>query len=219
MRNTLTHLVLVLIVLTGVSSVGLGDSIVFYSDSAPANGQYDAGEDDSSIVITGDGGTQTLNFDLPAGAVLSSVEVIVDFVTADDVDTLNINGTAYSGSQIGTTTGTGGDFGTMQNPWNANDNGLPRYRLYIEQGGITLAETTPAQADAALTSPAPIQNNVATWSPSYQTGQNSFQIIVRNGGGPDGVNAVFSGTYDIPEPATMSLLGLGGLAMCRRRRR
>ena len=51
----------------------------------------------------------------------------------------------------------------------------------------------------------------------FTAGVNTLDFIVNNGGGPTGLRVEVTGTA-VPEPATLSLLALGGLALIRRRR-
>lgn len=50
-------------------------------------------------------------------------------------------------------------------------------------------------------------------------GVNTLDLVQTNAGGPGGVRAEFSSASVTPEPASLSLLGLGGLSLLARRRK
>ena len=104
----------------------------------------------------------------------------------------------------------------------ADDNETKKfYALVIGSGdvGLTITVTSPG---TTVTSTSGGNGEGGTWAVFVngtidpQPDREDFSFAFD---GPVFIDEIYIGTYCTPEPATLSLLALGGLAMIRRRRR
>lgn len=91
----------------------------------------------------------------------------------------------------------------LSGEWTSDNN------AYIELNGVSTGITTGSSAYGSL--------NAFTITNGFKSGVNTLDFIVDNGGGPTGVFAEVSGTATrsvVPEPSSVSLVGVAFLGLC-----
>ena len=169
---------------------------------------FDFGPQDSGTTIqAGTDGfiTWIAKGTLPAGSILTSVSVNARLdAQVDASDSYASDMLVYVDSEPSAPGTTGailqvGGYGTISEDY--------VYRLYWANGGTGEVGATVIDAKSA-----------AEWSELGDVDLNAAQLFIGN----NYAAATWSGTVSVtytPEPATMSLLVLGGLTLLRRRRR
>ena len=200
-------------------------SVAFaFANNAEADIILDSGTFDTSNSSTGSFVAATSMFNLNS-ADIPDVEFEVDFSLIDDGASIVVNGfvlfTAPELSQFGPMEfmPTGVQPNDIQNPWNANNNGLPRLSVFSDAAGTIFSGSTTESASSTVTY-LPIFT-VEDFHSLLQSGDNTIEIINSNGSGGAAINGEFAVTkvHSIPEPGTALLVAGLTLFACRRRSR
>lgn len=188
--------------------------ITVYED-VNSSGDLDAGEERTGGINGDGGGTYDFAFDLDAGTQsVSGAMLEITFNVWDNNFILVLNGVSVvpvdpNDPAVFTP--------AIDQPWNANVNGLPRLRITLDEAAITF-EAAETAGSTAITSG--LVYAQPTTNPVFVAGQNTITIVNPDGPGPDSLDFTISADVPllIPEPASATLLGLGLLALAIRRR-
>ena len=164
-------------------------------------------------------------FNLTA-AEIPTVELLANFAFIDDGVEIVVNGTslflAPDLSQFGPQ-----DFVTsgvqpndIENPWNTNNNGLPRLTIFSDSSGSAFSGAVTEGATSTVTYLP--SNPVPDFTSLLVAGTNTIQFVNHNGfqNGRIGGDFTISTVTSVPEPTSSGLILLGStmLMLVRRRR-
>ncbi|MEM9619754.1 MAG: cadherin domain-containing protein [Pseudomonadota bacterium] len=157
---------------------------------------------DAEITTGQGGGVDSALIDL-AGADTDSAQIIVNFDYIDNSFEIDVNGESLTGGVIQLEHAhynpaeesflQFGDGAAITRPWVANTDGSPRIKVVITENGVeAFATRTPS---SGVMEPLDLVNGSFS-APDLVDGENSVRVFNPDQGGPDGLNATISATYE-----------------------
>ncbi len=154
-------------------------------------------------ITTGQGGGADSALINLAGAATDSAQIVVNFDYVDNSFEIDVNGESLTGGVIQLEHAhynpaeesflQFGDGAAITRPWVANTDGSPRIKVVITENGVeAFATRTPS---SGVMEPLELVNGSFS-TPDLVDGENSVRVFNPDQGGPDGLNATVSATYE-----------------------